>query len=50
MLLRLAAVGTSDETVARWRDRYLAKGLEELADRPRSGRVPTYTDVDREAM
>ena len=45
-----AAVGTSDETVARWRNRYLAEGLAGLADRPRSGRPPTYTDADREAM
>ena len=45
-----AATGTSDETVARWRNRYLAEGLEGLADRPRSGRPPTYTDADREAM
>ena len=45
-----AATGTSDETVARWRNRYLAEGLEGLADRPRCGRPPTYTDADREAM
>ena len=45
-----AAVGASDEMVARWRNRYLAEGLEGLADRPRSGRPPTYTDADREAM
>ena len=45
-----AATGTSDETVARWRNRYLAEGLAGLADRPRCGRPPTYTDADREAM
>ncbi len=54
MLLGLAAVaaavGTSDETVARWCNRYLAEGMEGLADRPRSGRPPTYKDTDREAM
>ena len=45
-----AAVGTSDDTVARWHNRYLEAGLERLADRLHSGRPPTYTDVDREAM
>ena len=45
-----AATGASDETVARWHNRYLAEGLEGLADRPRSGRPPTYTDADREAI
>ncbi len=45
-----AAVGASEETVARWRNRYLAEGFEGLADRSRSGRPPTYTDADREAM
>ena len=60
MLLELAAgrtlaavadaTGASDETVARWRNRYLAEGLAGLADRPRSGRPPTYTGAEREAM
>ena len=42
--------GASDETVARWRNRYLAEGLEGLVDRLRSGRPSPYTDTDREAM
>ena len=38
------------DTVAKWRDRYLAEGLEGLRDRPRSGCPPTYTAADRQAM
>ena len=33
-----AAVGATHDTVAAWRDRYLAEGLAGLADRPRGGR------------
>ena len=33
-----AAVGATHDTVASWRDRYLAEGLAGLADRPRGGR------------
>ncbi len=34
----------------RERNRYLEASLERRADRPRSGRHPTYTDADRKAM
>ena len=45
-----AAVGATHDTVASWRDRYLAEGLAGLEDRPRSGRPPVYTDADELAM
>jgi Winged helix-turn helix len=41
-------VGCSRPTVIRWRGRYAAKGLAELADRPRSGR-PRTVRRDRRA-
>ena len=44
------AVGVTEDTVAAWRDRYLADGLDGLQDRPRSGCPPTYTEADRQAM
>lgn len=45
-----AAVGATHDTVAAWRDRYLAEGLAGLEDRPRRGRPPVYTDADALAM
>ncbi len=49
----LAAVGTevgvTEDTVATWRDRYLAAGRDGWHDRPRRGGPPTYTEADRQA-
>ena len=36
-------VGRSEQTVRRWIERFNARGLDGLADAPRSGRPPTYT-------
>ncbi|WP_206442687.1 IS630 family transposase [Streptomyces boncukensis] len=35
-------VGVAETTVVRWRDRFLAEGLDGLEDRPRSGRPRTF--------
>ncbi|QYC38770.1 hypothetical protein Nocox_05715 [Nonomuraea coxensis DSM 45129] len=35
------------DTVRRWRDRYADQGLDGLKDRPRSGRPPRFTPVQR---
>ncbi len=43
-------VGVSEKTVIAWQNRYTAEGLEGLADRPRRGCLPTYTQADRDAM
>ena len=45
-----AEVGATHDTVAAWRDRYLAEGLAGLEDRPRSGRPPVYTEADELVM
>lgn len=37
-------VGTSVDTVRTWRSRFLAEGLDGLAERPRPGRPPVVTD------
>lgn len=54
MLPGLAAVGAAADantnTVASWRNRYLAQGLDGLADRPRSGCPPVYTPADQLVM
>lgn len=44
-----AAIGVTEDTVATWRDRYLAEGLNGWHDRPRRGCPPTYTEADRQA-
>jgi transposase len=38
-------LGISVDTVRTWRGRYAAEGRDGLADRPRSGRPPTFTPV-----
>jgi transposase len=38
-------LGISVDTVRTWRTRYAAQGRDGLADRPRSGRPPTFTPV-----
>jgi transposase len=38
-------LGISVDTVRKWRGRYAAEGRDGLADRPRSGRPPTFTPV-----
>jgi transposase len=35
-------LGVDEKTVARWRDRFVSRGLEGLEDRPRSGRPWLY--------
>jgi transposase len=40
-----ARLGISVDTVRTWRNRYAAQGRDGLADRPRSGRPPTFTPV-----
>lgn len=40
-------VGVSADTVERWRARFLRKGLAGLKDRPRPGRPPKFTPVQR---
>jgi len=43
---RIAArMGTGVDTVRKWRGRYASEGRDGLADRPRSGRPPTFTPV-----
>ena len=44
------AVSATHDMVAFWRDRYLAEGLAELADRPRCSRPPVYTQADELVM
>jgi transposase len=38
-------LGISVDTVRKWRGRYAVEGRDGLADRPRSGRPPTFTPV-----
>lgn len=48
---RIAArEGVSEPTVARWRHRYAAEGINGLCDRPRSGRPRVYGHDDRLAV
>lgn len=40
-------VGVSEVTVRKWIRRFTAEGLESLQERPRSGRPPQYSEVER---
>lgn len=40
-------VGLSEQAVCKWRQRYVARGLDGLVDRARSGRPPVYGPTDR---
>jgi transposase len=40
------ALGLSEATVRRWLKRFDARGLDGLADAPRTGRPPTYTPAE----
>ena len=42
-----ANLGVVYQTVAAWRDKYFATGLEFLADRARTGRPPVFDGLDR---
>jgi transposase len=41
------SAGVAESTARRWRERFLARGLEGLADAPRSGHPPRFTPVQR---
>jgi transposase len=43
-------VGVSEHTVRRTLQRFMASGLEELADRPKAGRLPKLTKQDLDAV
>ena len=45
-----ADLGMSDETVGKWRARFLERRLDGLSDEPRSGRPRTVTDDDAERV
>ncbi|MEY8015831.1 helix-turn-helix domain-containing protein [Mycobacterium servetii] len=40
-------LGICVDTARKWRARFAGKGIEGLADAPRSGRPPIYTPADR---
>ena len=40
-------LGLKDDTVRKWRGRFVTSGLDGLTDRPRSGRPPQFTPVQR---
>ncbi len=40
-------LNVTDDTVRTWRGRFAADGMNGLADRPRSGRPPTFTPLQR---
>ena len=43
-------LGVSDETVGKWRSRFLEQRLDGLLDEPRSGRPRAVTDDDVERV
>ena len=43
-----ADLGVSDETVGKWRARFVERRLDDLSDEPRSGRPRAVTDDDVE--
>ena len=45
-----AALEVSDETVGKWRSRFLERRLDGLSDEPRSGRPRAVTDEDVERV
>jgi transposase len=45
-----AALGTSQDTVRKWRGRFAARGLDGLADLPRSGRPRAISQLARAAV
>lgn len=42
-----ADLGVCDDTVRKWRKRFVREGLDGLKDRPRPGHKPTFTPVQR---
>lgn len=42
-----AELGICEDTVRKWRKRFAAEGLDGLKDRPRPGRKPTFTPIQR---
>ena len=45
-----AELGVSDETVGKWRSRFVERRLDGLSDEPRSGRPRSVTDDDVERV
>ena len=45
-----ADLGVSDETVGKWRSRFVERRLDGLSDEPRSGRLRSVTDDDVERV
>lgn len=42
-----AELNTNDTKIAKWKGRFIAKGIEGLKDKQRKGKEPKYTDYDK---